>query len=144
MYGGKHKMSRDGCSDRNFGRFGHTGPLALGFEPWRRELDIRKDQRILVLGSGEFMYPPFLFAEWLQAEGYDVHFQSTTRSPILRGGDIQDTLNTMDNYGDGIPNFLYNVRPSQYDRVLIGYETSPLPPGHDLPEQLNASVLEFS
>lgn len=28
-----------------------------------------------------------------------------------------------DNYGDGIPNFLYNARREDYDRVLICHET---------------------
>jgi len=135
------------CKDKylanNYGRFGLTDSLDNDYQRMLEKTDIKRDDRILVLGTGEFMYPPFLFAEWLESQGYDVHFQSTTRSPILIGNEIKYAIETIDNYWDDIPNYLYNVSPGQYDRVLIGYETSPLPAGHDLPQQLGATILEF-
>lgn len=99
---------------------------------------------VLVLGSGEFMYAPFQLALELEEAGYDVWFQATTRSPVLPGGDIGHVLQFEDNYGEGIDNFLYNVRPGQYDQVLACYETTDLPPGHTLLRQLGAHVVLFS
>jgi len=97
--------------------------------------------RVLVLGTGEFAYPPYLLARQLETRGLEVWYQSTTRSPILPGGAIESVLEFADNYGDGMPNYVYNVRPGAYDRVLIGYETWPLPADHRLAELLSAQVL---
>jgi hypothetical protein len=135
------------CKDKylagNYGRFGLVDPLEIDFASLLTTRP-RVNERILVLGTGEFMYPPFLVAEWLESRGYDVHFQSTTRSPILLGNDIECAIDTIDNYWDGIPNYLYNVSPVQYDRIYIGYETALRPVEHDMPIRLSADVLEFS
>ncbi|MFX7589849.1 TRSP domain-containing protein, partial [Acinetobacter baumannii] len=37
---------------------------------------------------------------------------------------IQSALAFPDNYGLGIQNFVYNINPLEYDRVLITVETS--------------------
>jgi hypothetical protein len=97
----------------------------------------------LVLGSGEFAYPPFLLASWLESHGMDVHFQTTTRSPILLGDDITSAISSTDNYREGIRNFVYNVIDRSYDRILLCYETPSLPSSHDLPRQLNATAVFF-
>lgn len=68
-------------------------------------------QPLWVLGTGEFMHPAFCLARELNALGWDVRVQSTTRSPILLGADIQQCLRLEDPYGEGIPNYLYNVDP---------------------------------
>lgn len=39
-------------------------------------------QKILVLGTEEFMYPPLFVAEKLESQGHNVNFHATTRSPI--------------------------------------------------------------
>jgi hypothetical protein len=84
---------------------------------------INIEQRVLVLGTGEFMWQPFLFAEALQQRYQDlavaVYFSSTTRSPIALGESIQYRYSFSDNYGQGIANYLYNVEPTQYDHILI-------------------------
>jgi hypothetical protein len=98
---------------------------------------------LLVLGSGEFAHPPYLLARRLEELGHEVYFQSMTRSPLLVDGDLTSALEFTDNYGDGMPNYLYNVADRRYDRVLIGYETRPLPPEHNLPALLGASVVYF-
>ena len=41
---------------------------------------------VTVVGTGEFAYQPFLLAEQLELRGFDVVYQSSTRSPILLGG----------------------------------------------------------
>ena len=98
-------------------------------------------QRILVVGTGEFVWRPFLLAERLECAGADVHFSSTTRSPISLGHDIVHALSFSDNYGLGITNFLYNVRPGQFDRVLICSETTALAVPQSLIEELDAEVI---
>ncbi|MDO6680750.1 phosphoribosyltransferase domain-containing protein [Oceanobacter sp. 5_MG-2023] len=105
--------------EHDFGRLGvrHVDDtLAPG-------LQIKAGERVLVVGTGEFVWKPFLLAERLEQAGADVHFGSTTRSPIAIGHAIEHALSFPDNYGLGIPNFIYNVRPGQFDRVLICTET---------------------
>lgn len=80
-------------------------------------------EKILVLGSCEFTWIPFLMAEALEQQGAEVYFSSTTRSPIAEGHAIQQRLEFRDNYGLNIPNFSYNVDASAYDRVILVIET---------------------
>lgn len=87
------------------------------------DLQIKPGESVIVLGTGEFVWQPFLLAERLQRAGADVWFSATSRSPIAPGHAIEHTLAFADNYGLGLPNFLYNVRPGQFDRVLICGET---------------------
>ena len=100
---------------------------------------IRPGERLLVLGTGEFAYPPFLLARGLEELGWDVHFQTTTRSPLLVDRDLGSVLEFVDNYHDGIPNYVYNVIDREYDKILIGYETQPLPVEHTLPALIGAT-----
>ena len=86
-------------------------------------LAVQPDERILVLGSGEYVWSSFLLAEYLQQQGADVKFSAITRSPIAVGHAIQSALAFSDNYGLGIQNFVYNVNPLEYDRILITVET---------------------
>ena len=89
-------------------------------------------QRILVLGSNEFVWLPFLLAEWLedQSKANDsmttstVNFSALTRSPIALGGAITTMLSFSDNYGLGMTNFAYNVEPSDWDLIILCVETS--------------------
>ncbi|MFS2157849.1 phosphoribosyltransferase domain-containing protein [Pseudomonas sp. Pseusp122] len=105
------------------------------------DLQVKPGERIIVLGTGEFVWKPFLLAERLERAGADVHFSSTTRSPIAIGHSIHHALSFSDNYGLGIVNFLYNVAPGQFDRVLICSETDVLAVPSALIEALNAEVI---
>lgn len=82
-------------------------------------------QRILVLGSNEFVWLPFLLAEWLetQTQNATVKFSALTRSPIALGGAITTMLSFSDNYGLGMTNFAYNVEPSDWDLIVLCVET---------------------
>jgi hypothetical protein len=91
-------------------------------------------KRILVLGSNEFVWLPFLLAEYLArqqsnddaaAEDPDtkVKFSALTRSPIALGGAINSMLSFTDHYGLGMTNFVYNVDPSQWDLIVLCIET---------------------
>ena len=95
----------------------------------------------IVVGTGEFVWRPFLLAERLERAGADVHFSSTTRSPIAIGHSIDHALSFSDNYGLGIVNFLYNVAPGQFDRVLLCTETDARAVPASLVEALGAEVI---
>lgn len=99
-------------------------PSFLDIQAWSEiQVNVPKE-RILVLGSGEFTWLPFLFAEQLEGSGADVYFSSTTRSPIMQGHAINSICHFTDNYGLGIPNFAYNVLDKEFDRVILIVETS--------------------
>ncbi|MFC3692166.1 phosphoribosyltransferase domain-containing protein [Chenggangzhangella methanolivorans] len=84
----------------------------------------RPGERILVLGTGEHVWRPFLLAEALEKNGAHVRYSSVTRSPIAVGHAIGSALAFSDNYGLGIANFAYNVDPALYDRIILCVETT--------------------
>ncbi len=86
--------------------------------------------RVLVLGSNEFVWLPFLLAEWLEMHAQQekdnvstVNFSALTRSPIALGGAIKTMLSFTDNYGLGMTNFAYNVDPNDWDLIVLCVET---------------------
>jgi hypothetical protein len=78
---------------------------------------------LLVLGTGECNTPAYLLACGLEARGFKVQVQSTTRSPIHQGNAIKQVCQFEDNYEDGIPNFIYNVNPADYRDIILCHET---------------------
>lgn len=97
-------------------------------------------ERVLVLGTGEFVWEPFLLSERLEAEGASVHYSSTTRSPIATGFAIQSAIAFTDNYGLGIPNFVYNVAHQTFDRILLCTET----PAESVDQQLLSALSDVA
>lgn len=93
-------------------------------------------KKVLVLGTAEFMYVPYLLATYLEENGIECYFQATTRSPINIDGSISSKLEFKDNYFENIDNFLYNVMDRDYDKIILCYETTALPKGFNLKEQL--------
>ena len=93
-------------------------------------------KKILVLGSNEFVWLPFLLAEWLEKQATTqsedqysditstVNFSALTRSPIALGGGISTMLSFNDNYGLGMTNFVYNVNPKDWYLIVLCVETS--------------------
>lgn len=119
-------------------RFTHAGLDGL----WQNlcqqvALDELADKKILVLGSNEFVWLPFLLAEKLaqvMPSTTTVKFSALTRSPIaVPAAQIADSSTTIsaiqhrlsfnDNYGLGMTNFVYNVVPSAWDWILLCVET---------------------
>lgn len=101
-------------------------------------------QRILVLGCGEYMYPPYLLAHYLTTLGVDAYFCATTRSPIKVWGDIRHRHCWSDPYGEGVNNYLYNYHREKYDDVWL---ISELPSNNvlrDTAKQLQARLLCFT
>ncbi|GBU14953.1 hypothetical protein AwPolaro_03310 [Polaromonas sp.] len=127
-----------------FGRLGVVGPLAWPVELAKRlSAAIEPNERVLVLGTGEFMHMAFLLGRALEASGVNVVVQSTTRSPILQWGAVGHVLSFPDNYGEGVENFIYNVAPSQYDHVFICHETPPNAALHQLAHAVKGRLFHF-
>lgn len=104
---------------QSWGRLGMATPAAdLG-----ADIKTHAGEKLLVLGTSEFVWEPFLLAERLEKEGAAVKYSSTTRSPIATGFAIQSAIAFTDNYGLGIANFVYNVAHQQFDRILLCTET---------------------
>jgi hypothetical protein len=120
----------------SYGRVG-CEKIAIDFSE-KIEILPKKNDRVLVLGTGEFMNVSYLLATFLKAHTQNVLLQSTTRSPILLGNDVNSILMFKDNYGEKIDNFLYNVIDKHYDFIYICYETLELPIEHDLIKQLKS------
>ena len=87
------------------------------------QISASSGEKVLVLGTCEFVWEPLLLAERLEHAGAKVKFSCTTRSPISTGYAIQSAIAFTDNYGLGIPNFVYNVAHQQFDRILLCVET---------------------
>ena len=79
--------------------------------------------RVLVLGSGEHVWDPFLFAEHAAKRHPDTRFVSTTRSPVLLGDTIRSKITFGDHYGLGLAMYLHNVDPAMWDAIVLFNET---------------------
>ncbi|MGX4644156.1 phosphoribosyltransferase domain-containing protein [Massilia sp. SYSU DXS3249] len=127
-----------------FGRLGLAralrAPEALAE---RLAAQIAPHEKVLVLGTGEFMHASTLLGAALERRGLDVVVQSTTRSPILTWGAVSTAMTFPDNYGEGIANFLYNVAPGQYDHVLVCHETPAGETLHAFARELHARLFHF-
>lgn len=113
------------------GDFPVIAPQDWGREPtykivnnWYTASLKKPNEKILVLGSGEYAWIPFLIAEQLEKLGAQAYFSSTTRSPIAFGHAIQHILAFKDNYGLNMNNYAYNVDYQNYDRILLVIETA--------------------
>jgi hypothetical protein len=104
---------------------------------------IAAQDKVLVLGTGEFMHASTLLGAALERRGLDVVVQSTTRSPILTWGAVQHALAFPDNYGEGIQNFIYNVVPGQYRHVLVCHETPAGESLYGLARMLKARLFHY-
>lgn len=116
---------KDGLIPLSYGRVGTNQLHPRCPDKALSRLALDKTRPVHVLGDGEFMHPPLLLAQRLEQAGFDVLFQSTTRSPVLVGGAIATKTGFQDHYGDGIENFAYNLPdlkgPAQ---VLLCHESS--------------------
>ena len=98
-----------------------------------------RGRSLTIVGTGEYAYTPFRLALALEEDGWDVRFQSTTRSPILVGDAIASRREFPDNYGDGIPNYLYNFDPDRLPVVV--YEHPAMLAAHPLPGLIGGLAL---
>ena len=113
---------------RYTGRFGineqdNSNLLEKSTELGEKLLKIRQGQKTLCLGTGEFMYIPFLISTFM---GDSVLVQSTTRSPVhphlKQDYAVKRAITFEDPYHPGIKNFVYNIQPGYYDEVFVFWE----------------------
>jgi hypothetical protein len=86
--------------------------------------EFHPEDRVLVIGSGEHVWSPFLFAEAVEKRAHMTRFICTTRSPIVMSDVIQKKMIFPDHFGIGIEMYLHNVDPSEWDRIVIFTETT--------------------
>lgn len=110
------------------GRFGLSAQEhCLCEEKWRSAgawlKKQRRGKRTLCLGTGEFMYVPFVLAKQM---GIGVWVQSTTRSPIYSAKKsyyaVQDSLTFSSPSNSNTREFVYNLGSSHYDEVFVFLE----------------------
>jgi len=130
--------------DAGYGRLGRTTRVCVPEALAERLACELVGAPTLVLGTGEFMHAAFALGMALEARSVDVRIQSTTRSPILLWGAVGHILPVPDPYGEGIQNYLYNVRPGQYGRILICHETAPNDSLMELATLLGARLIHFT
>jgi hypothetical protein len=82
---------------------------------------------VRVVGSGEFLHEPFVLARTLEKMGFATIFQSTTRTPLAFEGPIKGKWNFLDNYGEGLDNFLYNADLDYPGQTFLALEMGSLP-----------------
>jgi hypothetical protein len=122
----------------NFGRYGVSDLFKINKTHINFDLNFSKNQNILVLGTGEFMYLPYLFSNFLETN-FDINvlFHATTRSPVNVDISINSKLEFKDNYFENIDNFVYNLNENYiYDEIFICYETTKKPDFFKLKEML--------
>ena len=140
----RYDATADRGASGEFGRFGLDRALSVPAELLSRlAAGVTDGQRVLVLGTGEFMHASYLLGAGLENLGLDVVVQSTTRSPILKWGSVASALAFPDNYGEGVTNFLYNVTPGMYEHVFICHETAPDSALRGLAEVFHARLIHF-
>lgn len=93
-------------------------------ELWReikKEIGNLHNEKILVVGTEEFMFPAIYIGFYLEKEGNDVFCHSTTRSPIEVSLEEDYPLHSRYElkslYDSERKTFIYNI--SNYDRVLV-------------------------
>lgn len=96
-----------------------------------------RTQQYTVIGTGEFMHLPFLFAEQMESQGFDVTVQSTGRSPVLEGCGIERKESFFDSAHDGVF-YLYNR--SQDRCPIMLYETAEQYSNCQLRDEINATA----
>lgn len=124
------------------GRLGLDRSITLPTSMIDRCASLIDRPHVLVVGTGECMHPSFRLALALEARGFDVRVQSTTRSPLMQAGAIVDVTQVVDPYGEGIPNYLYNASMSEGARMVIVHETREQARVKELVAQLDA--VEFN
>lgn len=147
-----HAVGDNGLKDhlltRNHGRLGTTERFQLPGQLVSQAQELVEEaagRPVLVLGTGEFSFPPFRLALYMEELGADVYFQTTTRSPIIAdaGTAIACGFSFTDNYEDGIRNYLYNVERDQYGLVVLVHETPVHTIASRLRDELDARLVEI-
>lgn len=110
-----------------FGLISHD--MARDNTAWAEHVDLhllpllKPAARVLLIGTGEHVWHPFLAAERISQNGHEASFISTTRSPVLPGSVIKNQISFPDHYGLGVNMYLNNVDPYVWDEIILFTET---------------------
>ncbi|MEU7068691.1 phosphoribosyltransferase [Streptomyces narbonensis] len=103
--------------------------------------------RVLVLGFEELMYAPLRLAGALEDTGHDVHYSTTTRSPVLAVDDPGYAIRTRlvfpahDDPADGPgERYAYNVAGAGFDTVVLVVDSAADTPELHAPDGLLAQL----
>jgi len=101
-----------------------TGRLGLRMNQlsYRMMSPPEKSEPMVIIGQGEFVLQPYLWAEALEKAGMDVLFQSTTRSPIIPGDAIERKIEFSDNNTPSTTQFCYNLPNDR--QIIYSYESA--------------------
>ncbi|MDK2808683.1 MAG: hypothetical protein PWP24_1420 [Clostridiales bacterium] len=84
-------------------------------------MEVNSNDRILVIGSEEFMYPALYIGKEMEELGYHVRCHSTTRSPIVVSSEKDYPLHhryTLQSlYDSNRTTYIYDIE--EYDQVLV-------------------------
>ena len=131
----KKEDIRSGALIRHSGRFGlsssDTSYIDSAASRSARFLEKRlRGERVLFLGSGEFMFLPMKIGSLVSKNtGRHILYHSTTRSPIYpdssHGYAVKNKVEFNDPQSSGIKNFAYNMPEGGYDQIFIFMEEKP-------------------
>lgn len=86
-----------------------------------KKLDIKNNEKILVIGTEECMYPAIIVGTLLERDGIEVKTHSTTRSPIMvnKNDDypFHNRYKILSVYDKDRTTYIYDV--DQYDMVVV-------------------------
>ncbi|NMS90038.1 hypothetical protein HGQ85_08845 [Clostridioides difficile] len=84
-----------------------------------------ENEKILFLGTEEFMYIPMLFAKEKENQ-YDVYYHSTTRSPIIdiekNNYPIRSKFKLKSFYNIDVQNYIYNIDKHNFSKCYLFVE----------------------
>lgn len=125
-------------------RAGITRPLQLSESVVQAAMELAGQRPVRLIATGEFMYPAQYLGEQLEARGFEVALQSTTRSPLMVGGAITASRVVTDPYGEGIDNYIYNLADDDEGEArIIVHETGDNAQIRRLCTQLQAIALDI-
>ena len=132
-------------TDSGHGRLGIRHALQLPKALLARH-SIRAGARVLVLGTGEYIHPPAVYArELARRSGAQVWLQSSTRSPAHIWGALSHKRDFADPYDAGVPYYLYNLPPAHdYDHIHICHEHPANPALRDTAAALGAQLVQLT
>lgn len=96
---------------------------------------------IYLVGSGELMYPAYLIGKYLEASGRNPFVQATTRSPVMIGNAIKNSIELEDGLGSGVKFYLHNP-PEVGSCVIALHEQGCSKSTELLVERLGAIAIE--
>ena len=102
-------------SSHDYGRLGLKMPISQNLKH-----DIKQENKqISILGTGEHLLFPFLYAEALEKEGLDVLFQSTTRTPVYNDNRVIKTTDIIPITRDRVNFFNHYVYNLNKDNLIM-------------------------